>query len=106
MLLLLIFVGLVWCLVLLEEETREPKWGSAGLFVLAGLAGLLVGLGALTRYSFGWLIVPVVLFAVFMSARQNLGLGLTAFLAFAAARSRGWHGITRLKGTPALELCL
>jgi hypothetical protein len=84
MLLLLIFVALLWCMVLLEEETREPKWGAAGLYLLAGLAGAVVGLGALTRYSFGWLIVPVVLFAILMSGRQNLVLGLTALLAFAA----------------------
>lgn len=70
-LLLLIFTGLVWILVLLEEEGREPK-RSARWPLLAGvLIGLLVGLGALTRYSFGWILLPVVAFvALYGGARR------------------------------------
>ena len=49
MLLLLIFMGLVWCLVMLEKEMREPARGPVVLFVLAAFTGLLVGLGGLTR---------------------------------------------------------
>jgi hypothetical protein len=83
-LLLLLFSGLLWCLALLDEETRQPKWGVAGLFVLATLAGLLVGLGALTRYSFAWLIIPVLLFLILFTGRQRVVLALIAFFAFAA----------------------
>jgi hypothetical protein len=83
MLLLLIFTGLVWILVLMEEETREPRRGSAALLAMAAVSGALVGLGALTRYSFGWLILPVVLFLALFSGRQRLGLILAACLAFA-----------------------
>jgi hypothetical protein len=62
MLLLLIFMGLVWCLTLWESEMREPKWGQKGAVLLSLAAGLLVGVGGLTRYSFLCLIIPLVAF--------------------------------------------
>ncbi len=83
MLLLLIFTGVLWCLVLFEEETGEPKWGRAGTFGLPALCGVLVGIGALTRYSFGWLILPVVLFVIsLVGKRQRFILGLVTVLSF------------------------
>ncbi len=82
-LLVLFFMGLAWCLVLLEEETREPKWNRAGIFVFTSLAGVLVGLGALTRYSFGWLILPVLIFVISYTGRRRAMLGALAFLGFA-----------------------
>jgi dolichyl-phosphate-mannose-protein mannosyltransferase len=73
MLLLLIFMGLVWCLTLWESETREPKWGQRGASLLSVAAGLLVGIGALTRYSFVCMIIPVLLFlAIFGGPRRIL----------------------------------
>ncbi len=85
-LLMLIFVGLAWALVLLEEELREPKWGQAGVFVLTGAGGLIVGLGGLTRYSFGWLILPVVFFVVLHSTgARRVYLPLLACGRFPAA---------------------
>jgi hypothetical protein len=82
MLLLLIFAGLLWCVALLEEELREPKWGRGRLFALAVLAGALVGVGALTRYSFGWLLLPVLAFVLMFSGRQRVVLGALALGAF------------------------
>ncbi|MGA2866650.1 MAG: glycosyltransferase family 39 protein [Verrucomicrobiota bacterium] len=84
-LLLLIFTGLAWCLVLLEEESRAPKWGQNGIIVLAAALGALAGLGGLTRYSFGWLILPVAAFLVlFSSPPRRVIVTLTALAAFAA----------------------
>jgi hypothetical protein len=82
-LLMLIFIGLVWCLVFLEQETREPKWNRVGIFIFTALAGALVGLGGLTRYSFCWLILPVLLFVIVYAGRQRSALGATLLLAFA-----------------------
>ena len=82
-LLMLIFIGLVWCLVLFEEETRTPKWGRAGLFLLAVIAGALVGIGGLTRYAFCMLIAPVFLFAILYSPRQRALVGACALMGFA-----------------------
>lgn len=59
MLLLVIFMTLVWCLTLLESEISEPRYGTASLLVFGALAGLFLGLGGLTRYSFALLTVPV-----------------------------------------------
>ncbi len=83
--LLLIFVSLAWCLALLDRETTEPRWGSATLYVLSAVTGLLVGAGALTRYSFGWLIIPAVAFVVLLPVRQRFILGAVALVCFLAA---------------------
>ena len=84
MLMILVFMGLVWCLVLLEQEAREPKWGEVGGIVLAALVGAMVGLGGLTRYAFGWLILPVVLFLILSGGRQRVLLVLISLVTFAA----------------------
>ena len=71
MLVMLIFIGLAWCLVLVEQEVREPSAGGRKLFIFAAGVGLLLGLGMLTRYSFGWLILPVgVYLALFGGPRK------------------------------------
>jgi hypothetical protein len=83
MLLMVIFLGLVWCVVLLEQEARMPKWGPAGILVLAGLAGAMVGLGGLTRYAFIWLIFPVLAFVVLFGGQRRIVLALILLAAFA-----------------------
>jgi hypothetical protein len=83
MLLLLIFMALVWCLTFWESETREPKWGQKGMALLSVAAGILVGVGGLTRYSFLCMIIPVALFlAVFGGPRRFLYC-ITAVVGFA-----------------------
>jgi Dolichyl-phosphate-mannose-protein mannosyltransferase len=82
MLLLVIFLAAAWSLVLLEAELREPR-APAGVFILAAITGLVIGLGALTRYSFGWLIIPVIILICLMADRQRLVLSLVAFGVFA-----------------------
>jgi hypothetical protein len=59
--LVVVFLAVVWCLVGIEHSARQgvPAKGS---MALAALAGVLTGLGGLSRYAFGWLIIPVVLF--------------------------------------------
>ena len=83
-LLLMVVLVLALCLTELEREVREPKGGHASVFLWAGLSGVLVGLGSLTRYSFGWLIIPVVLFMTWFTGKQRAALTATAFLSFAA----------------------
>ena len=83
MLLLLIFIGLIWCLMLAEEEGRETKRGMGALLMFAVSSGLLTAIGGLTRYSFGWLILPVLAYlALFGGPRRGLASG-AAFVAFA-----------------------
>jgi hypothetical protein len=103
--LVLIFSCMVWCLVRLDETSSlsneqdsseaSPNAGPAvnqasfacqvnkgSALVWAALIGVLVGLGALTRYSFGWLIVPVLVFIALFTGRNRLRLCLVAFVAF------------------------
>src|SRR5262249_48888243 len=128
--LLLIFMCLVWCLVHLEERVYEPG-ASAGTtdlasggsslrteagakaggieppprivaaLALAALAGALVGLGALTRYPFGWLILPVVAFVSALSGRgYRLAFGLATFLPFLVIFAPWLIRNYQLSGTP------
>ena len=82
MLLLVIFLGLILCLVKAEELGRAeaPKTGS--LFGLAVAAGVLTGLGMLTRYSFGTLIVPAVVYLLLYGGTRRKWLPLVAVAAF------------------------
>jgi 4-amino-4-deoxy-L-arabinose transferase-like glycosyltransferase len=100
MLLLLIFVGIIWCLVLAEQEVREMKRGTGALVILALAAGLLTGIGGLTRYGFGWLIIPVLAFlALFGGQRRGL-LAAVAFIAFAALLTPWVIRNELISGTP------
>ena len=99
-LLVLIFVALTWCLALFERETREPRWGVAGISVLAGLSGVVVGVGALTRYSFGWLILPVLLFLILFGGRQRVVLALIALVMFLGTLTPWLARNYNVSGTP------
>jgi hypothetical protein len=83
MLLIIIFIGLAWCLLSIEEAARSPESAAGQLLGLAILAGVLAGIGALTRYAFGWVIVPVTLFIVLFGGPRRLAcapLALGGFL--------------------------
>jgi len=82
MLLLVIFLGLILCLVKAEELGRAeaPKTGS--LFGLAVAAGVLTGLGMLTRYSFGMLLVPAAVFLLLYGGAKRKCLPLVAVAVF------------------------
>jgi 4-amino-4-deoxy-L-arabinose transferase-like glycosyltransferase len=84
MLLLLIFMGLVWCLTLLESEAWEPRLGTVGLFLLSAAVGVLVGLGGLTRYGFAWLILPALVFVILFTGTRRVALSVTVLGAFLA----------------------
>lgn len=82
MLLLLIFTLLAWCLVLLEERAARPAPNRPSLLPWAALAGLLTGLGTLTRYSFGWLILPVLGFVLLVGNQRRGIAALAALIVF------------------------
>lgn len=89
MFLVLLVVALAWCLVVLEERHRlETATRSTYLFLSLGV-GALLGTGMLTRYAFGWMAVPVVLFYVLYLGRQRVMTSL-ATLAIAAAIVSPW----------------
>ena len=82
--LLVIFLGLLLCLAQYDRlgsrlDTQPGKW-----LALAITIGLLLGLGTLTRYSFGWLIVPVVVYLVLAGGGRKSVQAVTTVLVFAA----------------------
>ena len=83
LLLLVIYLSLIWCLIKIEEAGRADKPNVKQLFRLAVIVGGLMGVGMLTRYAFGWVIVPVVIFLVLFGGVRRPGLAVAAFLAFA-----------------------
>ena len=87
LLVLVIFLGLIWLLVKVEELGRAELPDPRRLFILVITIGLLTGLGMLTRYSFGWLIVPVVVFLTLFGGARRTGLAAAAMLAFAVVVS-------------------
>jgi hypothetical protein len=82
MLLLVIFMALALCLLRVEQAAREPQARPHLLAWLAAAAGALVGMGALTRYSFGWMIIPVVVFLILFSGERRMLQMLAALGAF------------------------
>jgi hypothetical protein len=82
LLVLVIFLGLVGCLVKIEELGRAESPNLRKLFGWAVGAGLLVGAGMLTRYACGWLIVPVLLFLWLFSGVHRTHLAGAVLIAF------------------------
>lgn len=83
MLLLIIFMALTWCILSIEETARDPEPQSGRLFGLAIAAGVVTGIGALTRYAFGWVIIPVVLFLMFFGGQRRVAYAAVSFVTFA-----------------------
>jgi hypothetical protein len=100
MLLILIFVGLVWCLTLLEKQGSEKPDMAGGSYLLSVATGLLTALGGLTRYGFAWLIVPVFLFLILFAGPRKVRLSLIALGVFVAAMAPWLVRNYLVSGTP------
>jgi hypothetical protein len=83
MLLLVFFLGLIWCLAKADELIQNPQPEAVRkLFFSVAVIGCLTGLGMLTRYSFGWLIVPVLVYLILFGGAHRMRLVFTAGLVF------------------------
>jgi 4-amino-4-deoxy-L-arabinose transferase-like glycosyltransferase len=78
--LLLVFLAIIWCLVLIEKaasSASEPvvpvaRQYSTAWFAVIGISiGVLLAIGALTRYGFGWLFFPIVAYGVLFFGKQR-----------------------------------
>ena len=100
LLLLVIFLGLIWCLASFEAAGRVENPDSRQRVTLALAAGLLAGLGMLTHYAFGWVMVPVsVFFLLFGGARRTM-LTAAALLVFVVTVSPWLVRNYVVSGTP------
>src|SRR5207302_97262 len=61
---------LVWLLSRFEEKSRGNGTPSK-LFAKAAAIGALTGLAMLTRYSVGWLILPVIIFIIVAGGKRR-----------------------------------
>lgn len=100
MLLLVIFMGLTLLLLEIERSARETEPRAGWLLGLAAAVGFLTGIGALTRYAFGWAIIPVVLFLLLFSGKKNLPHMLAAVAAFALVLTPWIIRNEAVSGTP------
>ena len=100
LLLMVIFLGLTWSALKTEELAREPQPRPEWLLALAVAAGLLAGVGALTRYAFGWVIIPVMVFLALFGGQRRIWQVTAALGAFAIVLTpwviRNWM----VSGTP------
>jgi 4-amino-4-deoxy-L-arabinose transferase-like glycosyltransferase len=100
MLLLVIFLALIWCLVGMENEERDPVWSHRAQTWLALAIGVLLGLGTLTRYSFGWLLIPVLVYLVLVCALRRWRIFTLVLVMFALVMTPWiWRNFT-VSGTP------
>lgn len=81
MMLIVLFLGLAWCIWRIEALARETPGGGRLLGWVAA-AGALTGVGALTRYSFGGLIIPVVVFLILFGGPRRVPHAFVALAAF------------------------
>jgi 4-amino-4-deoxy-L-arabinose transferase-like glycosyltransferase len=100
MLLVVIFLAVVSCLVRLEQASRESTHRHAWFLTLAAVVGLLMALGALTRYSFGFLMIPVIAFLGLFFGPRRKSLILITCLAFGALFAPWLARNYRLCGAP------
>ena len=82
MLLLVIFLGLAWCVLKIEEAARDERPDARRLLLWVLAAGALTGVGALTRYSFGWAIIPLTVFLVLFSGQRRVLHAMVALVVF------------------------
>lgn len=82
MLMMVVFLGLCLVLAKIEILARDPKVDSQKLLSFALAAGALTALGMMTRYSFGWLILPVAAFLGVFGGVKRGSLPVAAGLIF------------------------
>ncbi|HEX9046109.1 MAG TPA: hypothetical protein VF988_03705, partial [Verrucomicrobiae bacterium] len=80
LLLMVMFLGIVWCMMAFAALDTAEKATLRRQFTFAIAVGLLAGLGMLTRYSFGWIMVPVIAYFATFGGARKIGLAVTSML--------------------------
>jgi len=85
LLLIVLFLALWWALARIDFLGRDQaETHDRQILFLGAVIGLCLGLGMLTRYSFGWLIIPAIAFLSSTAARNRVAAAVTALLIAAA----------------------
>jgi hypothetical protein len=81
----LITVWVVWCLAVMEARTRDQTATNGWFYGMSFLLGGLLAVGALTRYSYAWMLLPVIIYAVaFFGMRRGASTAIVVILMLAA----------------------
>ena len=81
-LLMILFLALSAVLAKLVTALREGNRSTRALIWLSVAAGVLTGLAGMTRYSFAWLIIPVVLWLTSLAGPRRATLAMMALGGF------------------------
>ena len=84
MLLLVLFMLLVFAVMKFEASAREPLPNGKILLGWAAVIGVLLGVGMLTRYSYGVLLLPALVFVAVFGAGMRTSAALVILVVFAA----------------------
>ncbi len=87
MLALVLFLGLVRVLMRIHQLGAEPLVRNNKVLLNAVLAGLLLGLLCMTQYSYGWLLLPALLFVGMSLQQAQVRSFLTVIVVFLLAIS-------------------
>lgn len=108
MFLLVQFMLLAFAVMRFEAATREPASSGRTFLGWAAIIGALLGVGMLTRYSYGVLLLPVVLFVALFGAGWRMSATLVILVVFAAIvtpwLARNYSVCGELFGTAGYEL--
>lgn len=100
LLLLVIFLALLGMLAAFERGIQSGDWSNARQTLVAAAIGLLVGLGFLTRYAFGFVIIPVVVFLMLYSGTRRFATVLTTLIVFTLVITPWIQRNLRVSGEP------
>jgi hypothetical protein len=100
MLLVVLTLALAAVLARLDEEAQRPIERKAWCIGLAAVAGLLTGLSCLTRYSFGLLTLPVLLYLAILPSQRRTVWVVAALAAFCVVVAPWIVRNITISGTP------
>ena len=100
MLLALIFLGVVGCFVVAEKLAEKEDVKSGRLALVAVGIGLLLGIGMLTRYAFGVLAIPSIIYLAWGFPKRRLLMSMSACLIFMMVVTPWLVRNYRLSGSP------
>ncbi|MGB9601249.1 MAG: ArnT family glycosyltransferase [Verrucomicrobiia bacterium] len=100
MLLLVIFLSLLWTLYLIEKGAEEGLWNPVRMVFLALIAGIIIGVGTLTKYAFAITLVPTLFFIGLYSGLRRGLLSMLAIIGFFMVTVPWFYRNYEMTGSP------
>lgn len=100
MLLLVIFLSLIWTLYFIEKGAEEGLWNPVRMVFLAMIAGVIIGIGTLTKYPFAITLVPTLFFIGLYSGLRRGLLSVLTIIGFLIVTAPWFYREYELTGSP------